>query len=229
MDPVTASMVSNVVLALAVSALFLLILYTLLRPRPAKEPLLPYDRDSQPWVLIVRPDSDKDDPLVITAKRIAYQYQVPFQEVPPEQSPLPLPSHMKAIVFQGRYLWFTTNTFDKEQYVRSLIAARTHWENYLASYRRSLSRTVTIIHPGIYATHGTDFADAYPASAFVDSDDIYISEDGSIEPSAVGLPYHPYMEEGLRMFGAQIRDLRNLSPVRENVYVVRPKTVEEQL
>lgn len=224
-----AALLSTIVWGVLAGIALAYVLAKLLRPSPESPKPLPFLKDQRPWILLVRPDDAKDDPFVITVKRLAYQYEVPVQEVPPSQSPYPLPSHIMAVVFQGRFLWFTKNTFDKDLFQLSLAAARESWNNYLHAYRASLRRSVVLLPPGFYATHGAEFADSYLAAAFFDPGDYEIADDGGIETDNVGIPYHPYMYEGIRMVGATIRDLRNFEPVREFVYVSRPRHVEENL
>lgn len=221
--------VSSVVWGMISGAVVVFVLSRVLRrPRGPVRPL-PFLRDQRPWILLVRPDDAKDDPFVITVKRLAYQYGVPVHESTPDKSPYPLPRHVSAVVFQGRFLWFTKNTFDKDLFTFSLSAAKEHWDNYLYTYRQSLRRSTVLLTPGLFATHGAEFPDSYLSVAFFDPDDYTVSDDGSIETDSVGLPYHPYMHEGLNRVGSAVRDLRSLSPVCDFVYVTRPRHVEESM
>ncbi len=219
-----AELVWSVIIGLAVSYL----LYRALRVEE-KPKFLPFDEKTRPWLLIVRSEKDKDDPFVLRVKRIAYESGVPVREVDHSSSPYPLPSHIIAVVMQARYLWFTKNTFDEELFRRSLSRAVVSFRKYLESWERSLSRSVVIIRPGLYATNPGSFPVSYTDSAFLLPGEFEITEDGAVETEFFGMPYHPYMEEGLRMFGSAVRDVRSLAPYREMIYVRSPITREERL
>ena len=213
----------GIILGLAASYL----LYRLLRAKPSPPKPLFYDRNQRPWVLLVYPEEKKDSAFVLWAKRLAYEYGIPVKEARPDQSPYPLPSHLSAIIFQGRYLWFTENTFDRETYRVSLYSASENWKSYLKYFRSSLRRSVSILRPGLFATHGGDFPDSYLSKAFYTSDEFAVTEDGEITTDYMGIPYHPYMEEGLRYVGMNVQDHTDFVPFREQVYVVKPIVHEE--
>lgn len=226
---VDSNTLATIVWGILTGLLITYIAYRILRLKPKPTKPLPFLQDQRPWILLVRPEEEKESPFAITIKRLAYAYQIPIQEATPDKSPYPLPRHIQAVVFQGRFLWFTKNTFDKDHFLFSLSAAKEHWNNYMYSYRQSLSRSVSVLTPGLFATHGAEFADSYVASAFYDPDSFTISEEGSIETDEIGIPYHKYMEEGLKSVGANVRDLRSLTPVRDYVYVTRPRHIEENM